>query len=947
MHTKNLPAFLKAPLLLSAILTLASCGGSGSGSQMSYSLGGVAATGAALANAPVFLKDAAGNEPAGQSEASGTAIVTTDSAGNFTFNASKLSGLTSPVLIKVLGKIVLDNGDDAYTVLHSLANIDGSSINVTPLTEVATSLALAKDPAAVFSSPGSTIRGLGASATQTASDALMNKLLQSDPKIASLNVFSGSLDPSPAADLSNASAGKVHDMLLDSVTLVKSGATMSLIDRNGPADNYAAQPAINLSIGSTSLSNANGAMTSVDTSKALDSTKLNAFISRLNAAFAGRTCDFSVAVNDCSAVVTDADIYASNYKHQGMPADIWLKKWVGEALAIEDFSGMEVSLKSAFVGTWPIGGQDVVRVLLKWKSGSDDNFVFRSLLLTELGGKVVAYGNQQNHLVWVKPTLTSNPDADNSYPFYPRFENGLTLIAGHWYAGAKNVVIGARFAGPGLPTNRSTSRNNASGELQNPNGIGSGVEVFDVRGNFGCSNLSLDPSVYVSKNTSSWFSAWANGSAYDGSIRYKSGNQTCDPKFDFLRYHGVTTGATTNMPMAFVDPKRGDSYAVTLYLKKTEVDRLSLALPTGFGTTTVEMPDGSTVAVYTVQTTSKLQADTFQWQAGGYPNSMFAGITDATRSNLPTYSATSDRTIEWSRNFTDVVLGTDINGNNVTSRFVNFNAGIFESSYDQMRSIDSYSGQSSGVLNVHSVEMGKKRYQDLFPTWSTSTRPGLCGSYVLHRGAEVKVYAQYQNAGSSTWIVSTTCPTAARMIFDSSRGTYGSYYDSAAPSVSWNYFVARSRVKTALDRWEFVNATQTSRTITGASLIAKERVGATGLCSAQKGFWSYRHAMVQLIDINGRGIMEKRQVWSDFPNKVATLTATDGTIYTRSSDVSRPNMATDDVYLTPLYLSSAAPAADLSVYGFTRYLGEKGFIVPNQQMNSSGQCEPISWQTGQ
>jgi hypothetical protein len=936
-------------------LVIIGCGGS---LTNGVALTGVAATGVALSNAAVFIKDADGKEPAGQDEAAGVAVVSTDANGAFTFSASLMSGLKSPILIKVTGKTVLDNGDDAFTSLHSIATLDGDRINVTPLTDVATTLALAADPAASFSSPAAALSSLSAAASSSASSAVMASLGQTDSTLATLNVFKADLDPLPTNDLTNPSAGKLHDMLLDSLVMVKSGNTVGLVDRNAPAEEYVNQPAISLAIGSTSLANVNGAISDLDPTNVLNATKLSAFVDRLNAAFASKTCDFSKAVDDCSAVVSDNTIFSTAYKHQGMPGDVWLKKWVGEALAIEDFANLNVSVKTAYAGSWSIGGKQVVRVLLQWQSGDTSNFVYRSMLLVDEDpasetSNVVAYGNQRDYFTWVKPTTVFNPDADNTYPYYPKYENGFAMVAGHWYAGHKDVVEGARFSGPGLPATRATSVQNADGDWINPNGISSGVEVFDLREEWGCSLLSLDPSVYVEKNTNTtnWNVAYTTGNAYDGSFRYRPGNQTCDSKFDFLRYYGVTSegGKVTKMPSDFIPPKRGDIYTVVLYLNKARVDSLGLTLPTGYGTTTVQKPNGSTVEVYTISTTSKLQANPIVWGQDGLPSTMFAGITDETRARLVSDGVRDARIIDWTRNFVKLQEGTDANGNPIYARFVNFSAGIFESSYDQMRSVDSYSGAASNVPNINGVETGfQPYYQLLGANWGNETKPGLCGTTVgTFRGADLKVYVVSRLIANTTGsFASASCPALDSLEKDGSNnfrryGNASNLYSDG--TYFYNFYVARMRVKFSLDRWEFINATQKTRTISSASIVGGERVNATALCSVRKGFWSYRHAMVQLIDINGRGLMEKRQVWSDFPDKVPSFTGTDGTVWTRSVDVTRPNMDSDDLFLEPLYLTSGAPADDLSPYGLTGYKGEKGFIAATQRKNAANECEDIPW----
>lgn len=92
------------PLVSSAVLgalavaLMASCGGGGVGSSSTATnnLSGTAATGIPLANAKVYLTDSKGLTPSGQDEAAGTALVTTDANGQYSFTSSQLAGMTPP-----------------------------------------------------------------------------------------------------------------------------------------------------------------------------------------------------------------------------------------------------------------------------------------------------------------------------------------------------------------------------------------------------------------------------------------------------------------------------------------------------------------------------------------------------------------------------------------------------------------------------------------------------------------------------------------------------------------------------------------------------------------------------------------------------------------------------------------------------------------------------------
>ena len=86
---------LNFTLAVIASAVLSACGG-GSGSSPPVAITGTAATGAPMANAPVFIKDARGQEPTGQNEAAGVAVVTTDANGDFTIPPACLTQAMMP-----------------------------------------------------------------------------------------------------------------------------------------------------------------------------------------------------------------------------------------------------------------------------------------------------------------------------------------------------------------------------------------------------------------------------------------------------------------------------------------------------------------------------------------------------------------------------------------------------------------------------------------------------------------------------------------------------------------------------------------------------------------------------------------------------------------------------------------------------------------------------------
>ena len=172
---KVLLSQLFAVSLVSA--SLFGCGGSGSdsGSQASsgVTMKGVAAEGAAIANATIAIKDANG----------ASRSATTDDNGNFSFSTA---GLTFPLMLKVAG-----SGGTYYTVLTS-DDVD-KRVNMTNFTHAIAQLALnAADDAALEASFNSgEFRGVASGRVVEAEDAF-KALMQQE-----FGVIAGVTDTSP------------------------------------------------------------------------------------------------------------------------------------------------------------------------------------------------------------------------------------------------------------------------------------------------------------------------------------------------------------------------------------------------------------------------------------------------------------------------------------------------------------------------------------------------------------------------------------------------------------------------------------------------------------------------------------------------------------------------------------------------------------------------------
>jgi hypothetical protein len=953
-------------LVLSAVLT-ACGGGSGSSSVVTAdtnTIKGVAATGAPIANAPVYIKDSTGAEPKGQSEAEGKALVTTDENGLYAFPDDTLKGLQSPFIVRVAGNKVLDSGDDATAILHAVvATTTGARVNLTPLTEAATILTLGTDTASAFAKPQDSVAVYKPQAAQDANQTLLNAL-KLPAGVSSIDLVSGELDATPSANLSNPSAAKQYDMLLDTLAFSSSQGQLILTDRNRPESEFTSGPQIKVSAAGATPT---GTMVGVQTDGILDSKKLQSFIDRFNAQLkAGCSVPLIGTYQDtCGNVVSSSNkVFATDYKHTGMTADKWLSSWVATPMDVEDLSGVTVSLKAAFRGTFVASNNKrVTRVALKFARG--DDFVIRTLLLTDNGTEVVVLGNQQDYFLWARPRLSVNPDADDAYPFNPKYQVGMQFILKHWYAGMPRMILGAHIDGPGLPTTRLANLAAPSGEPSNPNGLSSGIELFYRTDEAaGCTNMSVDPIVYIEKNTRSWDAAWTDYKTnsydrtrlYDGSIRWRSGNNSCDPTFDMRRYYG-----SAGTP---VIPKRGDSYTVTLYLDANKWGGANQpSLPSGAGArvTGKVNSDGDSISYYPLVVTETLRADAFELPTT-VASTQLPGVTDATRSRLLTFSQGKDRLVEWTRNLISW-QERDSSGNAVNTSFGNFLAGVFMSSRDQVFTADNgYVSLSPFPTTTdwpNSIPRGFKDYRGFFTTSAggnltiannggASGRLDLdCGKTASFKGGTVRVRVRKVTNTQSN--VNTnergyeevTCAQAQTAM---AGGVWNwvnnsQFYRNGTQQTEttrYQYDVVRDRVNFQSDKNTLVLANQTSRTITWDQMMAREPVGSQALCSSVDGAYAYRKAYVVMIDMNGRQIMENREVSADLPgaidiaNKNLNLAtryttvdnlrkAVDGeTLFnpplTRKIDISRPNYLTDTVYLPMTFdvsdydLSSTVPA---------------------------------------
>ena len=894
---------------------IVACGGGGGGGggdqkQSAFSFSGTAATGAPIANAKVYIVDSLGNVPTGQNESTGTALVTTDANGQYAIPSSILTGLTPPYMVRVVGQMLTDSGDMGPAVFHAItpANAD-ATVNITPLTEAHAALTLGSQPSLAYGST-SALQSVTPSSLAGANTKLAGALANVADFSTSPNFVGDPLDATPGK--TGASNARKHDATLDQLSVTVSQGKIVLADRNQDDSTFATGPRVEVAVSAKTVSSPAGLISAKPTP--IDLTRAKEFAQRFTDKLAIQ-CDVETepsnsAVGLCDAVTNPANnIFHSNFKDKGMTAWRWLRGWLSDAFETTDLTGASVSVVSTNLGSFladDLAQTRVYRVLLKFSKGTD--IVMRQMLVTDDGTMVKAFGNQKNFFFYIAPRFNYKVDASGVYPYYPQYEQGVSIMLKHWFGGQNDVVFGAKVTGPGLPASRqgATTVNGLTGGVDvNRNLLTSGIEVFDRR-SFGCSAYAIDPSVYVERNTA----AWTGTVGANGEHRWRPDSTTCNPLFDVLRYEAKRDQSTTG----FTLPKRGDAYQVTLYLDAAKFSpTTTVAPPVGAqSAVTVKNSDGLSKSVLPYTFTYTLGADAFSMPDANFnPGTFgFPGLTDTTRENLKKMEVGGDLAISWARNKSTLADG---------AVFGSFYAGRYMSSYDQWGTLQS----TANPAFVYDDGAQSANYADLTTynhgTGTTGTAvyaAANCGKATLQKYRNGLVYTipliRKGTSSSNYNYTSTTCATKDTDLANALVG------DLTAVIV---YSNQRARKQYVSDRGRLVATSDTSQVLKFSDLISRESANSLNFCSAYKGFVQSRQVYVQLSDVNGRQIMEMREVWWDYPNKIP---------YTGGSVSDRPKQASDDVFL-----------ANTAV-GKTGYNGEKGYVHPVQKV-SSGECVAKVW----
>ena len=365
--------------LMAVSFGLAGCGGGGGGS-VTQNLSGSVATGAPLKNAVIFVKDVNGNEPEGQNEARGIPIATTDENGAYSLSNAVLSKLNLPLIVRATGKSVSDSGDDIVVTLHSLATMSKADgrLNITQLTEAATTLALGQTPAVAFANSKTALAGVNDTTLTNSNAKLVQSLsLSTSNTLLGLDVFGSNLNTNQTAT-DTTDLGKAHDLLLDKYAAVSAQGAFMLVDRNRPDADQSSAPSVSFKPGSDPAVTGNHDNSDSNQPDLNYVPQLPDLVKRINDQLAkGCTVHFDAGIApSCDSLILSANkVFGVGFMDAGMTPEKYLRSWVVNALDLEDISTLNVSVEAAFRGQWRgADGKKYTRIFLRW-TRSDGDFI--------------------------------------------------------------------------------------------------------------------------------------------------------------------------------------------------------------------------------------------------------------------------------------------------------------------------------------------------------------------------------------------------------------------------------------------------------------------------------------------------------------------------------------------------------------------------------------------
>jgi hypothetical protein len=570
-----------------SVLCIYGCGGGGGGtaSTSSPTITGTAATGAALANAPVTVTNNAGTSPCAE------LTITTTALGSYTCTLK--SGETAPFFIVITDP----TGDKAPLVSIATSNPAAG----TPLTVNATPLTTAIVGQLNTTTTGDAldfVNNRKGSYTKTALDtATTNVLAQLSPVLTQMGIPSYHPFTTSITAATAAGTGNTADQVLDIVKVTTNPATGALA-LSTIIDPTPVPMASAISTGSTVA-----APSSIVNPTDFGSI-LSLAASKFNACFAAApsvrapTVDTSNPIGSggpqvssvspaCQDIVTDGTTPSGKpaFKHNGYTAgQFFYSMLVDPAMTGAKFSAPEVmAFYPANTSATNVNEQvdrAVINVRYIDSNNNPGNFI---TVAANYPGTMATYsrptnwwlvGNQQTVDIVVKAVIRrveqvkTNALASNAVS--NGFQSGLQFIISS-FGPNSSTYTAAQIVGPGLPTTglwyfRNTASTQPYMDISSYRPATSTPTLTLVTGSSCSSNCpnywfgktsSLTATTYLTNPNST---LWSQGLATDGSFNGSSGTRPLKgDRYTVTLYNGTTlvTTLTKTLLSDLIDPKVG------------------------------------------------------------------------------------------------------------------------------------------------------------------------------------------------------------------------------------------------------------------------------------------------------------------------------------------------------------------------------------------------------
>jgi hypothetical protein len=413
------------------VTILGACTGGGGSASIAPTISGVAASGAALANADITVKDSTGK----------VVTTTTDQNGNYSVSAL---GLKPPLVIMANG----NSGGAAINLVTTLANVDaGQSLtaNITPITNAISAIAAGKDP--------SNIDPTGSDASSIISNLNKAKTLLTNSLSPILNAANV-----PNADLISTNFTANHtglDLALDnlSVSILPDGSvkiySSGAVSTNDLQSDGTSTPPAASNLASGQVINATQASLSTELPTVSAPAALINVSDLLNIQQSFKACfaiPASQRVDGNNNVIASAcaAIFPGSYKNNG-------------------YSGVQELKNSVFISSSSMDGAvfdppnviqalspTLVKIRISWTM-SDLSTSYLDTVVQKTNSTWSLYGNQRNYYMFINSAASIvNQLNPNDVAFINEYQTGLNIYINAVAGNASNIKS-VQVTGPGLP----------------------------------------------------------------------------------------------------------------------------------------------------------------------------------------------------------------------------------------------------------------------------------------------------------------------------------------------------------------------------------------------------------------------------------------------------------------------------------------------------------------